>query len=64
VPENIVGELLFPGAIIKITFRGFSMLTAIDRVMQTYGMIVKMTAEEKQAAREKLSGGKAGSQRK
>jgi len=31
------------------------MLTAIDRVMQTYGMIVKMTAEEKQAAREKVS---------
>jgi hypothetical protein len=31
------------------------MLTAIDRVMQTYGMITKMTAEERQGAREKVS---------
>jgi hypothetical protein len=31
------------------------MQAAIDRVMQTYGMIVKLTEEETRAAREKVS---------
>ena len=31
------------------------MQAAIDRVMQTYGMIVNLTSEEAQAARDKVS---------
>ena len=31
------------------------MLAAIDRVMQTYGMLVNLTGEEEQAAREKVA---------
>jgi hypothetical protein len=32
-----------------------SMQAAIDRVMHTYGMLVNLTLEEEQAAREKVS---------
>jgi hypothetical protein len=31
------------------------MQAAIDRVMKTYGMIVNLTAEQEQAAREKVT---------
>lgn len=31
------------------------MQSAIDRVIQTYGMLVKLTVEQEQAAREKVS---------
>jgi hypothetical protein len=31
------------------------MQAAIDRVMQTYGMIVNLTADEERAAREKVT---------
>lgn len=31
------------------------MQAAIDRVMQTYGMLVNLTAEQEQVAREKVS---------
>lgn len=31
------------------------MQTAIDRVMHTYGMLFKLTLQEEQAAREKVS---------
>jgi uncharacterized protein YoaH (UPF0181 family) len=33
-----------------------SMQAAIDRVMHTYGMIVSLTSEQEQTAREKVSG--------
>jgi hypothetical protein len=43
-------------ALAAITFGGEKpMQAAIDRVMQTYGMITKLTDEETRAAREKVS---------
>ena len=35
--------------------RGNAMQSAIERVMQTYGMLVNLTKEQEQAAREKVS---------
>jgi hypothetical protein len=32
-----------------------SMQAAVDRVMKTYGMLVNLTAQQEQAAREKVS---------
>ena len=45
---------MFRGCVYPGFFREFAMETAIDRVMQTYGMIVSLTADEEKAAREKL----------
>ena len=53
-PPNELMELKFPGRV-YVVFRENSMQAAIDRVMQTYGMIVNLTVEEEQAAREKVS---------
>ena len=39
-----------------VFFKGrIKMQAAIDRVMQTYGMIVNLSLDEEQAAREKVS---------
>jgi hypothetical protein len=40
--------------------RGISMQAAIDRVMQTYGMIVNLNADEERAARQKVAAHLAG----
>jgi hypothetical protein len=39
----------------ELCFRESSMQAAIDRVMQTYGLPVNLTAEQEQVAREKVS---------
>jgi hypothetical protein len=38
-----------------LDFRESSMQAAIDRVMHTYGLLVNLTAEQEQVAREKVS---------
>jgi hypothetical protein len=54
-PPNELMELKFPRWV-YVGFQGrFFMQAAIDRVMHTYGMIVNLTLEEEQAAREKVS---------
>jgi hypothetical protein len=48
-------ERKFPDRV-YVSFQGeVSMQAAIDRVMQTYGMIVNLTLEEERAVREKVS---------
>jgi hypothetical protein len=38
---------------VSVDFRESSMQAAIDRVMQTYGLLVNLTADQEQVAREK-----------
>ena len=45
---------------VPVWSRENSMQAAIDRVMHTYGMIVNLTAEQEQIAREKVSSFLAG----
>ena len=40
---------------LSAVFEGDVMQTAIDRVMHTYGMLVNLTLEEEQEAREKVT---------
>jgi hypothetical protein len=39
----------------ELCFRESSMQAAIDRVTHTYGLLVNLTAEQEQVAREKVS---------
>jgi hypothetical protein len=54
-PPNHPMEQKFPWGV-PFWFSGESVMqAAIDRVMQTYGMLVNLTFEEEQTAREKVS---------
>jgi hypothetical protein len=53
--QNATVEQRFRCGVYDSVFREKTMQAAIDRVMQTYCLIQKLTDEEAQAAREQLS---------